>query len=389
MKPLGVGLIGTGFMGKCHALAWNAVASVFDDVPRPRLAVVAETTQDLAQRRARELGFARGTADWRALVADEAVDVVSIATPNHLHAEMAIAALEAGKHVWCEKPMATTLADAERMAAAARRSDGIAALGYNYIQNPAVGLMRRIIDAGEIGPVNHVRIEMDEDFMADPEAPFSWKSDAASGYGALDDFGVHPLSLIRVLFGEVRRVCGHMAKPHADRPTRDGSRRAVETYDVAMALIELENGASGMLSLNRCAWGRKGRIFVQVFGAKGTLVYDQERMNECLLYTTDLPEETQGFRTILTAPHHPPYGRFVPAPGHGLGFNDLKIIECRQLIGRIRGEEACILDFDDGLRIERTVEAIARSAATGSWVEVAGPERVSAMSGPWNKTLSS
>jgi predicted dehydrogenase len=389
MKPLGVGLIGTGFMGKCHALAWNAVASVFDDVPRPRLAVVAETTQDVAQRRARELGFARGTADWRALVADEAVDVVSIATPNHLHAEMAIAALEAGKHVWCEKPMATTLANAERMAAAALRSGRIAALGYNYIQNPAVGLMQRIIDAGEIGPVNHVRIEMDEDFMADPEAPFSWKSDAASGYGALDDFGVHPLSLIRVLFGEVRRVCGHMAKPHADRPTRDGSRRAVETYDVAMALIELENGASGMLSLNRCAWGRKGRIFVQVFGAKGTLVYDQERMNECLLYTTDLPEETQGFRTILTAPHHPPYGRFVPAPGHGLGFNDLKIIECRQLIGRIRGEEACILDFDDGLRIERTVEAIARSAATGSWVEVAGPERVSAMSGPWNKTLSS
>jgi predicted dehydrogenase len=373
-KPLGVGLIGTGFMGKCHALAWNAVASVFNDVPRPRLVVVAETTQDLAELRAEELGFARGTADWRALLADPAVDVVSIATPNHLHAEMAIAALEAGKHVWCEKPMATTLADAERMAAAARRPGRVAALGYNYIQNPAVGLMRRAIDVGEIGPVNHVRIEMDEDFMADPEAPFSWKSEAASGYGALDDFGVHPLSLIRVLLGEVRRVCGHMAKPHADRPTREGSRRAVETYDIVTILIELESGASGVLSLNRCAWGRKGRIFVQIFGGKGTLVYNQERMNELLLYTTDLPKETQGFRTILTAPHHPPYDRFVPAPGHGLGFNDLKIIECRQLIGRIRGEQVRLLDFVDGLRIELTVAAIARSAETGSWVEIAGAE---------------
>ncbi len=371
MKALGVGLIGSGFMGKCHALAWNAVGSVFDDVPRPRLVAIGETTQDLAERRAKELGFARGTADWRALVADPAVDVVSITTPNHLHAEMAVAALAAGKHVWCEKPMATTLADAERMAAAARRSDSVAVLGYNYIQNPVVGLMQRILDAGEIGPVNHVRIEMDEDFMADSEAPFSWKSEAASGYGALDDFGVHPLSLIRVLFGEVRRVCGHMAKPYADRPTREGSRRAVETYDIATVLVELENGASGVLSLNRCAWGRKGRIFVQIFGAKGTLVYDQERMNECLVYTADLPKETQGFRTILTAPHHPPYDRFVPAPGHGLGFNDLKIIECRQLIGRIRGEEARILDFEDGLRIELTVDAIARSAQTGSWVEVA------------------
>jgi predicted dehydrogenase len=266
--------------------------------------------------------------------------------------------------------MAPKLAEAEEMLAAARASGKAAVLGYNYIQNPAIRHIRKLLDEGVIGPVNHVRIEMDEDFMADPEAPFSWKSEAACGYGALDDFGVHPLSLIRVLLGEVRRVCGHMAKPHADRPTRDGSRRAVETYDVAMALIELENGASGMLSLNRCAWGRKGRIFVQVFGAKGTLVYDQERMNECLLYTTDLPEETQGFRTILTAPHHPPYGRFVAAPGHGLGFNDLKIIECRQLIGLMRGEDAVAITFEEGILIERAVAAMARSFEERRWIEV-------------------
>jgi predicted dehydrogenase len=370
MTSLGVGLIGTGFMGKCHALAWTSVATVFGDVPRPRLVALAEATQALADRRAREFGFARATGDWRDLVADPAVDVVSVTSPNAFHPAMAVAALEAGKHVWCEKPMATSLADAERMRAAARASGRVAALGYNYIQNPAVGLMRRILDEGQIGVVNHVRVEMDEDFMADPEAPFSWKSEASSGIGALDDFGVHPLSLIRVLLGGVRRVCGHMAKPYADRPLAAGGRRPVETFDIATTLIELESRASGLIALNRSAWGRKGRIALQIFGSKGMIAYDQERMNEVQLYTTDLPKEVQGFRTILAAPHHPPYDRFIPAPGHQLGFNELKVIECRQLIGRILGEPARLIDFEDGLRIERTVHAMARSAREGAWVEV-------------------
>lgn len=372
MTSLGIGLIGTGYMGKCHALAWNAVAAVFGDVPRPRLAMLAETSQDLAERKAQELGFARATGDWRSLVNDPEVDVVSITTPNAFHPEMAIAALEAGKHVWCEKPMATRLEDAERMLAAARASGKVAALGYNYIQNPVVRLIRRLIDEGRIGTVNHVRMEMDEDFMADPDALFYWKSEASSGHGALDDFGVHALSLIRTLFGDVRRVCGHMAKPYADRPVKEGGRRAVETHDIAATLVELDNGASGVIALNRSAWGRKGRIFVQLFGSKGSIVYDQERMNEVQLYTADDARETQGFRTILAGPQHPPYDRFIPAPGHGLGFNDLKIIECRELLRRIAGETAHLVTFEDGIRIERTVDAIARSAHEGRWVEVQG-----------------
>ncbi|MBF9233342.1 Gfo/Idh/MocA family protein [Microvirga alba] len=371
MNGLGIGLIGTGYMGKCHALAWNAVAPVFGDVARPHLAVLAESSQDLAERKARELGFSRATGDWRSLVTDPAVDVVSITTPNAFHPDMAIAALEAGKHVWCEKPMATRLSDAERMLAAARASGKVAALGYNYIQNPIIGLIRRLLKEGEIGEVNHVRFEMDEDFMANPDDLFYWKSEASSGHGALDDFGVHALSLIWTMFGGVRRVCGHMAKPYADRPVQGGGRRAVETFDIATTLIELENGASGVIALNRSAWGRKGRIFMQLFGSKGTIVYDQERMNEVQLYTTDLSKETQGFRTILTSPLHPPYDKFIPAPGHGLGFNELKIIECRALIGRINGEATTLIDFEDGIRIERTVDAMARSAHEGRWIEIA------------------
>ncbi|SCY54121.1 Gfo/Idh/MocA family protein [Microvirga guangxiensis] len=370
MKTLNIGLIGTGYMGKCHALAWNAVASVFGDMPRPQLAMLAETSQELAEKKARELGFERATGDWRAIISNPEIDVVSITTPNAFHPEMAIAALQAGKHVWCEKPMATKLADAERMLMTARASGKVAALGYNYIQNPVMRLIRRILDEGQIGAVNHVRLEMDEDFMANPDDLFYWKSEASSGHGALDDFGVHPLSLLWGLLGAVRRVCGHMARPYVDRPTPSSGRRAVETYDIATVLMELENGASGLLALNRSAWGRKGRIFMQIFGSKGTIVFDQERMNEVQLYTADGARETQGFRTILTGPQHPPYDRFIPAPGHGLGFNDLKVIECRELMRRIAGEQAHLITFEDGIQIERTVDAMARSVYEGRWVEV-------------------
>lgn len=371
MTTIGVGLIGTGYMGKCHALAWNGVRPVFGDGPKVRLVHLAEVSPELAARRADEFGFEKATSDWRELIADPEVEVVSVTTPNAFHAEMAIAALEAGKHVWCEKPMAVALADAERMAAAARAAGKVTALGYNYIQNPVIRHIRTLIEEGAIGAVNHVRFEMDEDFMADPEALFYWKSEASSGYGALDDFGVHPLSIMQFLFGGVSRVMAQLSMPYADRPSRDGGRRKVETYDIASVLLELRNGASGVMALDRSAWGRKGRIAVQVFGSKGTIAYDQERMNEFQLYVAEGPAAEQGFRTVLTAPVHAPYDRFIPAPGHGLGFNELKIIECHELLRAIRGDAgAMIVGFDKGLEIERAVHAMAQSHREGRWVEV-------------------
>ncbi len=370
MDSIGVGLIGTGYMGKAHALAWNGVRPVFGDGPKVRLVHLAEVSAELAQKRADEFGFDKASGDWRALIDDPEVEVVSVTTPNAFHAEMAIAALEAGKHVWCEKPMAVGYADAERMVAAARASGRVTALGYNYIQNPVIRHIRKLLEEGAIGPVNHVRFEMDEDFMADPAAPFSWRSEALSGYGALDDFGVHPLSLMQYLFGNVTRVMANLAMPYADRSVREGGRRKVETYDIASVLFELAGGASGIMALDRSAWGRKGRIAMQIFGAKGTIVYDQERFNEFQLFTTDGRTTEQGFRTVLTGPAHAPYERFIPAPGHGLGFNELKIIECHELLKAIRGEPAQIIDFAHGLDIERAVHAMAKSHRTRAWVEV-------------------
>ncbi|WP_426231966.1 Gfo/Idh/MocA family protein [Pararhizobium sp. DWP3-4] len=370
MKSLGVGLIGTGYMGKCHALAWNAVKTVFGDVVRPRLVHLAEANVELATTRADGFGFEKATTDWRRLVDDPDVDVVSITTPNQFHAEMAIAALEAGKHVWCEKPMSPEFPDAQRMLKAAEASGRVAIMGYNYIQNPIVRHMKTMIDEGAIGIVNHVRVEMDEDFMADPEAAFFWKSERTAGYGALDDFAVHPLSLLWYLFGHVRSVIADMAKPYADRPLKDGGRRAVENHDGANILMRLDNGISAVLMANRAAWGRKGRIALQIYGSRGSILYDQERMNELEIYQAEGNTTEQGFRRVLAGPAHAPYGQFIPAPGHGLGFNDLKIIECRELIRAIGGEPFSAIDFKEALRIEQTVHAMAQSFDQKAWIDV-------------------
>lgn len=371
MESLGVGLIGTGYMGKCHALAWNAVKPVFQEGPRVKLVHLGEVSATLAAEKAAAFGFERSSGDWRAVIADPDVDVVSITTPNQFHAEMAIAALEAGKHIWCEKPMAPTFAEAEKMRAAAKRAGKVAVLGYNYIQNPTIRHIAKLLDEKAIGTVNHVRIEMDEDFMADPEALFYWKSEASSGYGALDDFGVHPLSIVTTLFGSVpRKVFTHQAKPYIDRPLTGGGRRVVETFDIATTLFELESGVSGLIALNRSAWGRKGGLTLQIYGSRGSIIFDQERMNELQLYTIDGRATEQGYRTILTAPHHPPYDKFIPAPGHGLGFNDLKIIECRQLLNLIEGKPAIAITFEEGIEIERCVHAMARSDREQGWARV-------------------
>ncbi len=369
MSHLGVGLIGTGYMGKCHALAWRNVEAVFGDVPPIRLVHLADVTQEQAEHYAKDFGFAKSSGNWRDVIADPEVQVISVTTPNQFHPEMAIAALDAGKHLWCEKPMAPTLAEAEAMTAAAQ-SGQVTVVGYGYIQSPPIRHIQKLLKEGAIGKVTFLRIEVEEDFMADPTTPFFWKHESKSGYGALYDFAVHPLSLVHVLFGKVARVVCNMSKPYAERRTEQGDQRAVETYDVARGLFELERGIAGVLTANRSAWGRKGRIALQIFGSEGSILFDQERFNELQLYlASDRPTE-QGFRTILMGPQHEPYDRFIPAPGHGLGFNDIKVIECHELVRRIGGEPAHVIDFNKGLAIERTVHALARSHGTRSWVDV-------------------
>ena len=375
MKTIGIGLIGTGFMGKCHALAFGAVKAVFGTVPRPRLEVLCDIDPVLAKEKAREFGFERWTTDWRQLIADGAVDVVSITAPNAFHREMAVAAAAAGKHIYCEKPLALTLEDGETMAMAACEA-GIATLvGYNYLRNPAIMHAKSLIESGAIGRVVQFRGVCDEDYMADESLPYSWRCRIAeAGTGTLGDLAVHLVSVARDLVGDIAEVSGEIRTVHTRRPDPDrpGEPGAVENEDQANALVRFANGVQGVLCSSRVAWGRKNHLACEVHGSEGMITLDQERMNELQIYQAKGDPAQRGFKTILTGPAHPPYDRFVPAPGHGLGFNDLKVIEVAHLLKGLAGEERLYPDFDDALHMERVIHGIIRSSETGGWVPIKG-----------------
>lgn len=373
MKRIGVGLIGTGFMGKCHAMAYGAVKAVFGDVPHIDRVMLCDVDAAHAAKCADELGFARSTTSWRELLADPAIALVSVTSPNGLHREMAEAALQAGKHVWCEKPMALTLADAEAMAAAAARAPDLkTALGYGYLRNPALQHARKLISDGIIGDVFDFRGSVDEDYTADPSLPWSWRLTAKqAGLGTLGDLTVHLVSLAQELMGDIASLTAMVDVVHEERPVPGtGQMAKVENDDIAHALVRFSSGARGALTSSRVAHGRKNGLKVEVHGSKGSLWLDNERMNELNLYCAEGPSETRGYRRILSAPVHGAYGRLCPAPGHGLGFNELKVIELAELLYAIEGRPSQALDFKRGLRIERVVHAFVESARSQRWVTI-------------------
>ncbi len=373
MERLGIGLIGTGFMGKCHALAYRAVKAVFPEVPTPRLELLCDVPEPT--RQADAFGFQRTTADWRDLLADDRVDLVSITTPNHLHHEMAVAALEAGKHVYLEKPMALTLAQAEQMAEVARTARGRTIVGYNYICNPLVRKARELFENGAIGRPIYFRGVVDEDYQADPDLPWTWRSTrAAAGLGALGDLGCHLVSIACEFLGPIDSLIAQQATVHETRPYGDaGERRPVENEDIAAALVRFRNGVQGNLSTSRSAWGRKNYLTWELHGDRGMITFDQERMNELRLYQSGDDSATNGFRRILAGPEHTPYGAFVPAPGHGLGFNDLKTIELGGFLTAVAGDARPYPSFDDALHFERVVHAIAEAAEKGERITIQAP----------------
>ena len=386
-SDIGIGLIGTGFMGRCHAIAFRTAAAVFPLTIVPRMEAVADVNLAAAQEVARRFGFARATADWRDLLDDPAVGVIAITAPNVLHKEMALAALAAGKHVYCEKPMALSLADAREMAAAAKASSAVHMVGYNYLANPAVIFARKLIDEDVLGEIVHFRCINDEDYMADPSVPYSWRCRRdAAGSGTLADLGGHAVSLALHLAGPISSVSAKLSTVIAARPVLDGQSldrsgppsvaadgaptAAVENEDQAVALLQFANGALGSLSSSRVAWGRKNYLAFEINGTKGTLCFDQERLNELRLFEAGaIGDDRNGFRTVPMGPEHEPYGAFLPAKGHQIGFNDKKAIEVARLMQAIAGDIHPYPSFDDGLAIEAVIEAIERSAAEGRWIE--------------------
>ena len=367
-KPeVGIGLVGSGFMGKCHANAFRSVAGLFDLPVDPVLRVLADATPELAARGAAALGFARSTADWGALVADPGVEIVAITAPNVLHAPIAHAAIAAGKTVYCEKPLSTTAESARAMTEAAEAAGVVTLVGFNFLRNPMIRLARGIIDAGEIGEVTGFRGRHAENYMADPDVPHSFRTDPAGG-GALADIGSHIISLARYLLGPIDEVQADCRTIHATRPRAPGAagRAPVEVDDMTHALVRFASGAAGSLEANWAATARTMDLSWEITGTKGALAFSQERMNELLLYSGAAGRA--GYTRIESGPAHPPYDRFCPAPGHHLGFNDLKVIEVAEIIAAHAGQGPCGPDFREAYEVQRTIEAMQEADRSRQWV---------------------
>lgn len=374
MKEIGVGVIGTGFMGKAHSIAYSASASVFGTGLRPRLEIVCDLSPERASQRATDLGFSRYSADWREVVNDPAVQIISVCTPNNTHAEIAIAALKAGKHVWCEKPMSTSLADSKAMMTAASQSKGKTIIGYNYTKNPAVTHARQLIEKGYIGRVSGFFCRYDVDNEADGTRPWSWRmSRALSGTGANGDVLSHVISVAHFLTGStISRLVGDISIIHNSRVDSDDSTltKTVDNDDMVAALIEFQNGVKGHIGASRVTWGRKCGLKWEIHGTEGTIVFDQERLNEIKLFTKQADPATDGFRTILTGPAHPPYSAFLPNGGHSLGYMDVKICELHELLNAIELDLPVWPDFSAGLVIEKVMDAVDMSSQNQSWVNI-------------------
>ncbi len=338
-------------------MAWNNVATVFGGA-RPRLEILCDADEEGARQFARQSGFARATTDWRTALGDPQVDIVSITTPNGLHREMAEAALEAGKHVWLEKPMALTLADARSMAAIAAARPGLQTmLGYNYLRSPAFQAARNLVAGGNIGTPLAFRGVYDEDYSADPDLPWSWRmTHEAGGLGALGDLGCHLVSQMLALMGPVAEVTAMTQIAVTERPSPEGM-RPVENEDSALALLRFASGAQGSFATSRVARGRKCRLQWEVHGTEGTIVFDQENMNELWVHR----KGDAGFSRHLTGPEQPDFAAFCPAPGHNFGFNEQKVVEARDLLMAIAGEQNTGPDFAQGYEIERIIHAMAAS----------------------------
>ena len=374
MKEIGVGVVGTGFMGKAHSIAYSASASVFGTGLRPRLEIVCDLSPNRASQRATDLGFNRYTDDWRKVVDDPQVELISVCTPNDTHAAISIAALKAGKHVWCEKPMSTSLDDSTAMAMAAADSTGQTIIGYNYTKNPAVTHARRLIEEGVIGRVAGFFCRYDVDNEADGDRPWSWRmSREQSGTGANGDILSHVISVAHYLTGStIKRVVGDIAIVHTERddPKNQGERKIVDNDDMVAALVQFENGVHGHIGASRVTWGYKCGLRWEVHGTKGTIIFEQERLNELQLFTRQDDPATDGFRRILTGPLHPPYGAFLPNGGHSLGYMDVKICELHGLLEAIDNDTPVWPNFSDGLIIEKVVDAVDRSTIDGAWQDV-------------------
>jgi predicted dehydrogenase len=367
MDQLNIAMIGYGFMGRAHSNAWRQVRSFFDVPYEPVLKVICGRNETEVKRVGDRFQWQEHATNWEDVVSRDDIDIVDICSPGHTHAPIALAAAQAGKIIFCEKPLANSLAEAEEMLKAAQDHGCVHMICHNYRRAPAVSLARQMIEAGELGNIYHYRATYLQDWLRNPDFPTRWRLDKSqAGSGALGDLFSHSVDLGRYLVGEISELSA-MLKTFVDkRPVRNSSEMAnVDVDDAALALVKFQNGAIGSIEATRYASGRKNYNRFEINGSKGSVAFNLERMNELELYSDEGPNS--GFRTIqATDPAHPYVKGWWP-PGHIIGYEHTFTHTVLELLQAIAEKRLPSPNFVDGVKNQRVLDAVERSAVSREW----------------------
>jgi predicted dehydrogenase len=373
-SEIGVGLVGYRFMGRAHSNAYRQVGRFFDLKLSPRMRAICGRDEAGVKDAAATLGWEGYETDYHSLLERDDIGLVDVVTPGNTHHEIAIAALEAGKHVLCEKPLANTLEESREMLDAARTAGTTNMVCFNYRRAPAVQLAKRLVEEERLGEIRHWRAVYLQDWLLDPSFPLAWRlRREVAGSGALGDLGAHLVDLAHFLVGPITGVVGTAETFIRERPMEEepGETGEVTVDDAAAFLARFENGAMGTFEATRLAPGRKNRNSFEINGSNGSLVFDLERMNELQVYFEDDPPEVRGLRKVMvTEPTHPYVGAWWP-PGHILGYEHTFVHTIKDLLDGIAAGENPPPTFEDGYRCQAVLDAVERSLESGSWTEPA------------------
>jgi predicted dehydrogenase len=374
MPEVNVALIGYAFMGRAHSNAWRQVSRFFKPKVTPRMKVICGRNRKAVRQAAGNLGWEEWATDWRGVLNREDIDIVDIATPGDSHAEIAIAAAQAGKAVLCEKPLANDVRQAKRMLAAVKKAGVVNMICHNYRRAPSAMLARELVASGKLGKIYHYRGTYLQDWPIDPSLPLLWRFQKdRAGSGALGDILSHSLDLGRFVLGrEVTEVAGDMETFVKQRPRLDDPRKKgrVTVDDAALSLARFEGGTLASIEGTRFAPGRKNHLRFEVNGSRGSIVFNFERMNELEYYSLDDDPKVQGFRQILaTDPAHAYFDAWWPA-GHLIGYEHTFIHTFLDFLDAVATGKRVRPDFEDGVRNQMVLDAIERAARTRRWVKV-------------------
>jgi predicted dehydrogenase len=374
-RKINVALIGYQFMGKAHSNAYRQMPHFFDSDAIPVMKVICGRNEAAVRAAAGKLGWEEWSTSWEQVVKRKDIDLVDVSTPGDSHMPIAVAAAKAGKAVFCEKPLANTLAEAEKMLAAVEKSGVPHMICHNYRKAPAVALAKQLITEGTLGTIYHFRGTYLQDWIVDSKFPLTWRLDRSkAGSGAMGDLASHVTDLSRFLVGEIVEVSATLQTFIKERPLVDNPKKSgkVTVDDASLALVRFENGAIGTIEATRLAPGRKNYNRFEINGSNGTLAFNLERMNELELYLRNDPQYIQGFRTIMVTEGggaHPYVGAWWP-PGHIIGYEHTFVHTVYELMQAISKNQVPSPSFVDGVRNQAVMDAMERSAKSKKWANV-------------------